>query len=247
MDVSTLESRKHEDDILTTKIVSYGDKSFIRKTIHDTLNKHEQVYVVAPNIDDLDQGIKGVQTVYKTIKARYNEAKVGLLHGKLSPSEKTRVLKAFKDKKIDILVSTTVIEVGIHIPNATLMIIYHAERFGYAQLHQLRGRVGRESKGVCLLIHDNTESSIERLKVLETVYDGFELSEIDLDQRGFGDLIGIMQSGYLKFNYANSKEDLNILNLAKDDALEIVFNYMQEGSNKTLIDKVKRVINKEEL
>ncbi|MFW5865217.1 MAG: ATP-dependent DNA helicase RecG [Candidatus Izemoplasmataceae bacterium] len=246
MDVSTLESRKSAAERIETKLVSYADKALIKTAIYDTLKKGEQLYIVAPNIDDLEAGIKGVETVYQTIKARYKDARVGLLHSKLSPIEKSNTLKAFKDKEISILVSTTVIEVGIHIPNATLMIIYHAERFGYAQLHQLRGRVGREGKGYCLLIHDNQPSSIERLKVLETVYDGFELSEIDLQQRGFGDLIGIMQSGYLRFKHADSKEDLKILMLAKDDATEIVFDYMKDAAFKETISMAKRLINKEE-
>ncbi|MFH5881906.1 ATP-dependent DNA helicase RecG [Liberiplasma polymorphum] len=248
MDVTTLDSRVDKATNMTTKLVAYKDKPFIRRTMQKILENHEQIYIVAPNIDDTEnQDIKGVYTVYNTVKKRYPNARVELLHGKLKADEKNTILRQFKHHEIDILVSTTVIEVGIHIPNASLMIIYHAERFGYAQLHQLRGRVGRGDKpGICLLIHDNQEESVERLKVLETVHDGFILSEQDLANRGFGDLVGIMQSGFIKFNYASSKEDLIILKHAKEDAETLILDHLSNHTYIETIEQVKSLIKHDE-
>ena len=149
---------------------------------------------------------------------------VGLLHGKMKKEEKDEVMINFKQNKINILISTTVIEVGIDIPNATVMLIEHAERFGLTQLHQLRGRVGRGSeKSYCILVHRKvTENSKKRLKIMESTSDGFKISDEDLKIRGPGEFFGIRQSGFLKYKIANMVTDGPILRSARKAAFSLV-------------------------
>ena len=241
MDISTLDSRPSQNEKVQTRLVSMRERPVVRQAIQQALKAGEQVYVVAPLIDDAeDQSQKGVITLYETVCARYKEAKVGLVHGRLPADEKAETLEAFRRGALDILVATSVIEVGIHAPLASLMIIYHAERFGYAQLHQLRGRVGRgDTHGLCLLIHPQDETSAKRLEVMTRVHDGFVLSEYDFKQRGFGDLVGLMQSGHLRFQHADQIEDFKIMQCALEDAESIVAAYYKQGDYHALIERTK--------
>ena len=151
--------------------------------------------------------------------------KVGLLHGKLSSQEKNEVINSFLKNEINILVSTTVIEVGIDVPNATIMIIYNSERFGLSQLHQLRGRVGRGSdQSSCLLLYQNPigENAKKRIETLRKTNDGFIIAEQDLLLRGSGEILGTRQSGFHIFKIANFNEDNELLDMANKNAKEIV-------------------------
>ena len=154
----------------------------------------------------------------------FPKLKVGLLHGKMKKVEKDEIMTSFNQNKINILISTTVIEVGIDIPNATVMLIEHAERFGLTQLHQLRGRVGRGSeKSYCILVHRKiTETSKNRLRIMESTNDGFKISDEDLKIRGPGEFFGIRQSGFLKYKIANMVTDGPILRNARTAAFALV-------------------------
>lgn len=164
--------------------------------------------------------------MYPVIAQRFSKFKVGLLHGRMSGQEKEEVMRRFKEGEIQVLVSTTVIEVGIDVPNATVMLIEGAERFGLSQLHQLRGRVGRgEHKSYCLLMMSGERAnanSYMRLKVLEETADGFKIAEADLKFRGPGELLGVRQSGLPDFRVADLLKDRDILEEAKKQAEEIV-------------------------
>ena len=154
----------------------------------------------------------------------FNDLRVGLLHGKMKPNEKDSIMDDFKNKRLDILVSTTVIEVGVNVPNATLMIIENAERFGLAQLHQLRGRVGRgKHKSYCILIYNSkTEVCKERMSIMEETTDGFKISQKDLEIRGPGEFFGTRQHGLPDLKVANIFKHMKILKLAQVEARYII-------------------------
>jgi ATP-dependent DNA helicase RecG len=158
-------------------------------------------------------------------KAVFPECRIGLLHGRMKPDEKEAVMRAFKEGELQILVSTTVIEVGIDVPNATVMMVEHAERFGLAQLHQLRGRVGRGTAGgTCLLVRSErcSEEGRRRLEVMAQSQDGFRIAEADLDIRGPGEFLGTRQSGIPDFRVANLLRDGRILEEARQEAFRLV-------------------------
>ncbi len=244
MDLSIITDKPLGRKAIKTTVVSSKDKAIVRNKMVNTLAKKGQIFVVAPTIEESEQGVKGVKTVYEVIKERYPKARVGLLHARMKHEKKNTVLEAFYRGEIDILVSTTVIEVGIDVSNASLMVIYRAERFGYAQLHQLRGRVGRGIKeSECIVIYEGTNEIKERLAVLETIHDGFTLSEYDLRLRGFGDILGVMQSGILRLNYANIDDDIELFKIAKEDALKVLNNPQEKA---LLLPVLKKQIEEEQ-
>ena len=166
-----------------------------------------------------------VNELYESLKQKLPTVRFGLLHGKMKDKEKTEIMQAFKNREYDCLVSTTVIEVGVDVPNATIMIIYNAERFGLSQLHQLRGRVGRgEEKSYCfLLMGAESETSVERLMALKNSTDGFEIAEKDLEMRGGGDFFGTRQSGKMLGEIKNLRYPASVIFTAKklaDEAIE---------------------------
>ncbi len=155
----------------------------------------------------------------------FPDLRLGILHGRMKPEEKEAVMRSFKSREIDILVATTVIEVGIDVPNATVMVIEHAERFGLSQLHQLRGRVGRGSeKSRCILMAGErlSEDAEKRLRVMESTTDGFRIAEADLEIRGPGDFLGTRQAGIPDFRVANILRDGRILEEARQEAFAVV-------------------------
>ena len=169
--------------------------------------------------------LKDATAGFENIKKRFPSFRVELLHGRISSEDKDRIMKDFAEGKVDILVSTTVIEVGVNVPNASIMIIEHAERFGLSQLHQLRGRIGRGSRqSYCILMPDHaiSESGAIRLKTMEKTNDGFEIAEVDLKLRGPGDFLGTKQSGLPEFKYADILQDQAILQEAKHEARRIL-------------------------
>ena len=222
LEISTLYMFPNVHRDVTTKIVSSDDNE-IFETVDKALNDHRKVYVVAPLIEFSEDEKYSVEKLYARYLLRYKE-KVGLLHGKMKANEKEQVLEDFAHGNIDILVSTQVIEVGIDVKNANTMVIYDAQSFGLASLHQLRGRIGRDGyKSTCLLAVDNLEDE-EKLKILVKSNDGFEIAEKDLSLRGPGELVGIKQSGIPDFRFLNMIDDIKIFVVARDDAREIIKN-----------------------
>jgi ATP-dependent DNA helicase RecG len=168
------------------------------------------------------------------VKKEFPEFQVGLLHGRMKPAEKDEVMDRFRRNEIQILVSTTVIEVGVDVPNANIMLIEHAERFGLSQLHQLRGRVGRGNyKSYCVLMlgYALSEEGVRRAEIMESTIDGFKIAEADLEMRGPGEFMGTRQSGLPGFKMANLVRDVKILMLARDAAFELA---QQDPQLKTL-------------
>ncbi|WP_081922188.1 ATP-dependent DNA helicase RecG [Oceanobacillus jeddahense] len=194
--------------------------------IQERVKQGEQAYIISPLIEESDKlDIQNAVDLYHQLTAYYdNEMEIGLMHGRLSSAEKDEVMRDFADNKVKVLVSTTVVEVGVNVPNATVMVIYDAERFGLSQLHQLRGRVGRgEKQSYCILIAEpKGEVGKERMRIMSETSDGFELSEQDLQLRGPGDFFGRKQSGMPEFKVADMVHDYRALETARQDAQQIV-------------------------
>ena len=194
--------------------------------IENEIKKGRQAYVICPLIEESEKlDLQNALDLHSVLSFHYKSmAKVRLMHGKLSSSEKDEVMKAFAANEVQILVSTTVVEVGVNVPNATVMVIYDADRFGLSQLHQLRGRVGRGSEqSYCILVGDpKSEVGKERLTIMTETNDGFELSEKDLELRGPGDFFGKQQSGVPEFKMADMVHDYRALEVARNDATMLV-------------------------
>jgi len=206
-----------------TRIASDAQRGKVYNRIRQEIEKGHQVYVVYPLVEeseksDLLAATEGAEQLKNEI---FPESVVGLLHGRMKPAEKEEVMTRFKNREIDVLVSTTVIEVGIDVPNATVMLVEHAERFGLAQLHQLRGRVGRGSaESLCILLksYKCSEDGEKRLEVMRSTTDGFRIAEADLEIRGPGEFLGTRQSGLPDFRVANILRDGRTLEEARQDA-----------------------------
>jgi ATP-dependent DNA helicase RecG len=213
---------------ITTKIISEDELTNLFKVVDDEITKGRQAYVILPLIEDSEK--LNLSSAKKTFKYLSEEVffnrKVGLLHGKLNSQEKNEVINSFLKNKINILVSTTVIEVGIDVPNATIMIIYNSERFGLSQLHQLRGRVGRgSSKSYCYLVtSDKNGLENKRLCVLQKSNDGFYIAEKDLELRGPGQILGYRQSGLPDFVLDNLPNNKFLIEKAREEAIKVVSN-----------------------
>lgn len=196
------------------------------KFIYDEIKKGRQAYIICPMVEENDMlDLENVTDYAARIKKLFpQEIRIEKLHGKMKPKEKDAIMERFLKKDIDILVSTTVVEVGVDVPNSTVMMVENAERFGLAQLHQLRGRVGRsEHQSFCIFVDtQNSAKSQERLKILASSNDGFHIAEEDLKLRGPGDLFGIRQSGALLFNIADIYQDKELLKKASEDAVYIM-------------------------
>ncbi len=212
--------------------------------VRDEVKKGRQVYVVCPLVDESEkiEATAAVELVEELKREFFSDLRVGLLHGKMKPSEKDSIMDDFKNKRLDILVSTTVIEVGVNVPNATLMIIENAERFGLAQLHQLRGRVGRgKHKSYCILIYNSkTEVCKERMSIMEETTDGFKISQKDLEIRGPGEFFGTRQHGIPELKVANIFKHMKILKLAQIEARYIIGQdvKLQLEENKKLKEEI---------
>ena len=192
---------------------------FVRKTALDG----GQAYVVLPVIEESERAdLRAAETMATSLTAKWPDVRVGLVHGRLKPPERDRVMRAFRDGEVQVLVATTVIEVGIDVPNATVMVIEHPERFGLAQLHQLRGRVGRGTKESHCILLAASDDVAERLRAFTLTDDGFKIAELDLEERGRGDLLGARQSGGIDFKIARLPEDSDLLLEARALALAIL-------------------------
>ena len=223
LDLSQIKTKPNIRKEIKTKVVLEKDIKKVLYKMYDELKNKHQIFVVSPLIEQNDElNLNSVTDLKEKLHKAFGEnIKIEILHGKLKQTEKDTLMKDFLNKKINILISTTVIEVGIDIPNASMMLIYNAERFGLATLHQLRGRVGRSDiQSYCFLI--TNEKDNERLKVMEESSDGFYIAEQDFKMRGQGDLFGVKQSGDMSFKIANLKRDFSILTQANMDAKEFI-------------------------
>ncbi len=226
LDVSQLDELPPGRTPINTQLISPADKKYAYDLIRNEIKNGHQIYVVLPLIEESDKlELSAAVDVHHQLSTNiFSEYKVELLHGKMKSLEKQKVINNFINKKSDILVSTTVIEVGVDVPNASVMLIENSDRFGLAQLHQLRGRVGRgASESYCLLCYQNKNKlSRQRLEVLVNSNDGFEISEIDLRFRGPGQVLGTKQSGLPDFALASLADDADVLELARKEARNIL-------------------------
>ncbi len=229
LDISMLTVRpggKSVADQIETKYIKESRRDQAYQLIRREAAAGRQAYIVCPLIDESDKlEVKSVLREAEHLKTKvFPDLKVGILHGRLSSDEKEAAMRAFRDGLLDILIATTVIEVGVDVPKATVMMIEHAERFGLSQLHQLRGRVGRGSwSSYCLLLGDvKTEEARARIKAVLTTFDGFKLAEADLKIRGEGQLFGLRQSGLPDLKLAKLATHTQVLELARREALALV-------------------------
>lgn len=226
MDVSRLTEKPAGRKPIQTVLISNDRLDEVVHAVGRAVKSNARVYWVCPIIEESETSdMAAAELRYDHLKATFGE-RVGLVHGRLKGAEKDAVMSAFKDGEIDILVATTVIEVGVDVPEASVMVIEHAERFGLAQLHQLRGRIGRGSeKSTCLLMHVGHLGEIAkaRLTTMRETDDGFVIAERDLELRGAGELLGTRQSGLPEFRLANISDHGDLLQIARDDA-EVILN-----------------------
>ena len=245
MDVSVIDEMPPGKKPVRTVLVSESRREKVYHTISTELAKGHQAFIVYPLVEQSENlDLKDATNMAKHLQQDiFPDYKIGLIHGKMKEKEKDGVMKEFLANKINILVSTTVIEVGIDVPRASLMVIEHAERFGLSQLHQLRGRVGRRDiPSSCILLADYkcSADSRKRLKVMERTNDGFVIAEEDLAIRGPGDFLGTRQSGLPDFRIASIIRDARILNDAKEDAFQL-------AQRDPFLEKPEHIILKETL
>lgn len=226
LNISTITSYHSSKKTIETKLIKSNSIKPIYSVLLERLKNNDQIYFVCPSIEfDENSSVKSVDQIYQALLKGFPKSiRIGMLHGKLSQDEKNTVLDDFLNHKIDCLVTTTVIEVGVNVQSANTMVIYDSDRFGLSQLHQLRGRVGRGSvDGLCFLLTDSEdELSLKRLEVLENSQDGFEIANKDLELRGPGEIFGLKQSGIPSFLIANVVLDQAILVTAQKDSIEIL-------------------------
>lgn len=227
MDISSIHTMPKGRRPVETKYFKTSSMKPCLKQVLDFIEEGRQCYVVCPAIEENDEyKMRNVVEIYEGMTKTLKDVRIGLLHGKMSSSQKEAVMTKFQNHELDILVSTTVIEVGIDVKNATVMVIYDAHRFGLSTLHQLRGRVARgEKQGYCFLLSPSSDvQAIERLKKLEELKDGFEISEYDLHMRGPGDILGIRQSGVPALVFGDFDKDKAMMEACIHDAREILMD-----------------------
>jgi len=225
MDVSTLRELPKGRLPIRTSWVKHSAMDKVLELIRREMAAGRQAYVICPLIEESDKlDFQNALDMYAQLQAVFGPAAVGLLHGRMTPAEKDDVMARFAANEVGVLVSTTVVEVGVDVPNATVMVVYDAERFGLSQLHQLRGRVGRGAhQSYCVLVADpKSEQGRERMRVMTETNDGFEVARRDLELRGPGDFFGTKQSGAPEFRLADPSADFAALEAARDDAAALV-------------------------
>ena len=229
MDFSIIRSMPKDRKTIITRSLDQTTRERAYINMERELRNGNRAYVIAPSIDNDDEDMLSVQKLFEEIKEKFPDHKAALLHGRLTGDEKASIMNAFKAGKIQILVSTIVIEVGIDVPEATVIIIENSERFGLAQMHQLRGRVGRSSRqSYCYVInYSRSETAVARARAMAEISDGFEISEVDYEMRGPGDVMGTMQSGTAASDVLMLSRYTDILEAAIEDA-----NFIMEESVK---------------
>ncbi|NLC64872.1 MAG: ATP-dependent DNA helicase RecG, partial [Erysipelothrix sp.] len=241
LDISTIATYPAFRKVHKTVLVEENSIRSILEDLEGRLVSGDQIYVVCAAIDESERkGVKTVEGIYTQFKNLFPSYKIGKIHSRIDSDEKEAIMRAFNQGDIDILISTTIIEVGIDVHNANTMIIYNAELFGLSTLHQLRGRIGRGTKAgiLYLLSNQGTEESQTRLKLMASSNDGFELSMMDMKMRGMGDLLGNRQSGLPHFILGDIEQDQPILIQAKVDAEKIIEN---QNAYKDVIDIAKGI------
>lgn len=225
LDVSVIDELPPGRVPIHTQMTPSANRQEVYAFVAQHLQAGEQAYVVLPTIDEGELDLRSAVTVHDELQADWLKAyRVGLIHGRMARDQRQQVMERFRQHLVDVLVSTTVIEVGVDVPNATIMVIEHAERFGLSQLHQLRGRVGRSSqKSYCLLLADlSTEDGEKRMQAMVRFTSGFKIAEEDLKLRGMGQLIGTAQSGRTDMAFADLLFDPILLSLARRDAFALI-------------------------
>ena len=245
LDISIIDelppNRKKIETFAVQKNMTERVNNFIEKQVQEG----RQAYMVCPLVEENEElDLKSVEKLYETYKTEiFPQYRVEYIHGKMKQKDKDSIMERFKKGDIDILISTTVIEVGVDVPNANIMVIENAERFGLAQLHQLRGRVGRgEYQSYCILQYEGKGETVrKRMKVMCETNDGFIISEKDLELRGSGDFFGTMQHGLPEFKIANLFEDMPILKSVQSLAMKIINedSKLEKEENKLLKDLIK--------
>lgn len=253
LDISILDELPPNRQEIRTDVVDSRYNNRLYKFIKDAVNRGEQCYIICPMVEETEESVNlksAEQFAEELSQTAFRGYNLGLLHGKMKAKEKDAVMKAFADGDVQILVSTTVVEVGVDVPNATIMVIENAERFGLSQLHQLRGRIGRGSKkSYCVLVSDSkSEIARNRLLTMKKYSDGFKIADEDLKNRGPGDFFGERQHGLPNLKIADMLEDIDILHMAQNCAKEILAedNNLDADKNKHLcenITKMFRTIN----
>ncbi|CAN5480252.1 hypothetical protein BH10ACI1_BH10ACI1_35800 [soil metagenome] len=244
LDVSVIDELPPGRTPIKTVVVGEDKREGVYRGIEREIKLGRQVYVVYPLIDESEKmDLKAATKMFEELRDKiFLSFSVGLLHGKMKGSEKEEIMRKFERGETHILVSTTVIEVGVDVPNASLMVIEHAERFGLSQLHQLRGRVGRGAEqSFCVLLTGDKKTAVakERLGIMEETTDGFRIAEKDLEIRGQGEILGTRQSGVQTFKIGNIIRDLEILEKARKEAEFYLTNKRLTKENSRLIEITK--------
>lgn len=243
MDISNIKTMPMGRKSVITELYNTKQIREVLMKMYQELKLGHQIYVIAPLIEESDKiDLSNVNLLEEQMNKAFGKLyNIGILHGKMTSEEKDSVMESFKENKIQILISTTVIEVGVDVKNATMIVIFDAYRFGLSQLHQLRGRVGRNDlQSYCILISDK---EAERLNVLVNTSDGFKISEEDFKLRGSGDIFGTRQSGDMNFKILNVKNDYNVLRHAKEDVLDFISNYQEYDDYDKIMSSVKSINN----
>ena len=243
MDISNIKTMPMGRKSVITELYSTKHIREVLMKMYQELKLGHQIYVIAPLIEESDKiDLSNVNLLEEQMNKAFGKLyNIGILHGKMTSEEKDSVMESFKENETQILISTTVIEVGVDVKNATMIVIFDAYRFGLSQLHQLRGRVGRNDlQSYCILISDK---EAERLNVLVNTSDGFKISEEDFKLRGSGDIFGTRQSGDMNFKILNVKNDYNVLRHAKEDVLDFTSNYQEYDDYDKIMSSVKSINN----
>ena len=236
MDVSSIKTMPSGRKEVITYLKKNSEIKDVLELMYEQIKEKHQIYVIAPLIEESDKiDLENVDKLKEKMTSAFGKVcKIGVMHGKMEKSEKDKVMEEFKNGDITILISTTIIEVGVDVKNATMMVIFDSYRFGLSQLHQLRGRVGRNDlQSYCILMSDR---EAERLDIMTKTTDGFKISEEDFKLRGSGDLFGIKQSGDMNFKLADFKTDFNILMKAKEDSEQLLIKINQYPNLEKLLD-----------
>jgi ATP-dependent DNA helicase RecG len=239
LDVSTLRHRPPGRGSIRTAVRTGAQRDRVLEFVRTEAARGRQAYVVLPVIEESERAdLRAATTMSQSLAARWPELRVGLVHGRLKADERDEVMRSFRAGEIQVLVATTVIEVGIDVPNATIMLVEHPERFGLAQLHQLRGRIGRGAEeSFCILMSEGP--SLDRLHAFAATQDGFRIAELDLEERGMGDLIGARQSGGFDVRLARLPDDTDLLDRARRLATEVIGHdpALQRSENQRLRER----------
>lgn len=251
MDVTTIREMPKGRKPIITSWAKHEEMPIIYQQTREELAKGRQAYVICPLIEASEKlDVQNTVAVYEQFCQQFGFEQVGLLHGRMTSEEKDDVMDRFSRHELSVLVSTTVVEVGVNVPNATMMIIIDAERFGLSTLHQLRGRVGRsDQQSFCILVSNpSTETGIERMQIMCQTTDGFVLSEKDLEMRGPGDFFGVKQSGLPDFKVADIVEDYRMLEVARDEAAAMILSGdIDRPENAGLKNRVQLELNDMEI